>query len=1357
MKLHRTFLVGVFCLLTGSLACAQQTNNYVLRAVPAPKTVPLTGQLTHWDTSGKILICYDIKKLLPTHSVYAMAMYDRRYLYLAFVFRDPTPMINHIDPRIEPQNGWRSDAVQVRIKTDRILHITAWYYTDRKEPCMIIHYGMWNRSDPDYADLNDALAVGAKETFLKAADGKGYTQEMAIPWKLITRDGHPLKAGDTMRMGIEVFWGGPDGYTWPEHRYADLINPNDPQREFFWENPDAWGTVEFLGHGHLTPSPSVEQLSLVQKEFQLEYSTAGPVPIHYKLPYNAHVTLVIEKPDGTRVRNLISDYPRHAGANTDYWDGTDDNGHLVPPGTYIVRGLYHKPLDVLYEFAYGNPGNPEYLNSSGTGGWLSNEDDPFAVATDDQHIYVAANQAEGATAVLAINDSGQRVWGHGGISGGVMTRYGNYLYMVVGGSTYHPGVPDGEVDIERLDPNNGQFVPFPDGKGAHKIASIAVDPSQWPGFKPRPPEGVAVATHQFDATWCQRQPMGLAADQNNLYASLYYQNQIVVINPQTGDPIGQIPVPHPTGLATDRTGTLYAVSEKQVVRVNPHTGTLTPVITSNLDAPIGLAVDAQGNFYVSDWGAAMDVKVFSPNGTYLRTIGIPGGRPLNGSYNPNGFFRPWGVAIDHQNRLWVVEFDHTPRRVSVWDTQSGRLIHEYCGTTHYASDGAQINAANPREAFVLGNTCELDWQKGLWRVTGTLFRRTQPDALFTLGPQENFHSIQEVHLHNEDLLVFTGHFFYCVAKREKYGVRPLTAFGDVYSLYHNEAWPDLILRNLAPPNLLAQLEEQYPKAFNGLGAPYPDVALMLQASNNIKRYFLWIDSHGDGLVHPSDIHFYSKEELHGFDPGFGINEWEYAVAPNTLTVYLPSSSQEKGLPYLDVYKLQVVNWNDVGAPVYDFGKAVLIAHLPVNGYYDSFAWADAKGSILLGINPLTMLSATGKLLWTYPNPWPGVHGSHEAPGAKNGRIIGPLYVLGAASLPNIGEFFAMNGNLGERYLMTADGLYIGSLFQDCRSAPDTLPDTPERGMSINGCTAGGEPFGGSFFQNPLDGKFYIEGPVDSGRECSIVGKVVGLNSVRRIPDITLIFTVHQHQLAQKFLTQQAAQAAAAKTLYIASIPKPVFGLPNWDDFAWNDDRRVASWSFDAHHSAQATWTYDSKNLYLAFQVVDDTPMINNGDDIYRLFKTGDAIEFELRTRANDTTKGVIVGDLRLLLSVYHGKPVAVLYRYKALGAPHPMGFTSPLGTTHVDSVAVLPDAQVAVERYTGGYRLRAAIPLTDLGFSPQPGNTYLGDMGIVYSDPTGTIDTLRMYWANPVNAMVNDLSTEAQITPAAWGRFVVEK
>ena len=168
-------------------------------------------------------------------------------------------------------------------------------------------------------------------------------------------------------------------------------------------------------------------------------------------------------------------------------------------------------------------------------------------------------------------------------------------------------------------------------------------------------------------------------------------------------------------------------------------------------------------------------------------------------------------------------------------------------------------------------------------------------------------------------------------------------------------------------------------------------------------------------------------------------------------------------------------------------------------------------------------------------------------------------------------------------------------------------------------------------------------------------------------------------------------------------------------------------------------------------------MVNGGNDVRTLFKTGDAIEFELRTRPDNDDKQVIDGDLRCSSACSRRSRWRCSTATRFRARSNPVEFTSPVSTTRIDRVEVLADAQIAVDRSPAGYSVRAAVPLAALHFAPAVGKTYRGDIGIVYSDKTGAIDELHMYWANPVNGMVNDLSTEARITPATWGRFTVEE
>ena len=176
---------------------------------------------------------------------------------------------------------------------------------------------------------------------------------------------------------------------------------------------------------------------------------------------------------------------------------------------------------------------------------------------------------------------------------------------------------------------------------------------------------------------------------------------------------------------------------------------------------------------------------------------------------------------------------------------------------------------------------------------------------------------------------------------------------------------------------------------------------------------------------------------------------------------------------------------------------------------------------------------------------------------------------------------------------------------------------------------------------------------------------------------------------------------------------------------------------------------------MAFQVEDDTPMINGGDDVRQLFKSGDAAILELRTDPSQQDAQASEGDIRLLLSVYLDKPIALLYDYRNPATREPVEFTS-VQTTRIDRVEVIEDAAINIDRGPTGYTLRAALPLAALDdWKPTPGNTYPGDFGVVYSDRTGSTDVLRMYWSNTATGLVSDLSKEADIQPTRWGRFRV--
>ena len=70
----------------------------------------------------------------------------------------------------------------------------------------------------------------------------------------------------------------------------------------------------------------------------------GPVELAYSMPFDGFATLVLEDEAGRRVRNLIGMARRGKGRQTERWDGLDETGKLVTPGTYYFRGLAHQGI-----------------------------------------------------------------------------------------------------------------------------------------------------------------------------------------------------------------------------------------------------------------------------------------------------------------------------------------------------------------------------------------------------------------------------------------------------------------------------------------------------------------------------------------------------------------------------------------------------------------------------------------------------------------------------------------------------------------------------------------------------------------------------------------------------------------------------------------------------------------------------------------------------------------------------------------------------------------------------------------------------------------------------------------------------
>lgn len=152
-------------------------------------------------------------------------------------------------------------------------------------------------------------------------------------------------------------------------------------------------------------------------------ATAAPEPpqgftIRSSLPCAGEAALVIETQDGRRVRNLVAQVERPAGALAEPWDLRDDSGAYVPPGRYRMRGIIAPPLELLYQLTpYPNvdqlwPDRTPWLQGhSGPHGWLSDHSQIQAAATRGDRLYFGAPMAEAGVCLIECEPSGRKLWG----------------------------------------------------------------------------------------------------------------------------------------------------------------------------------------------------------------------------------------------------------------------------------------------------------------------------------------------------------------------------------------------------------------------------------------------------------------------------------------------------------------------------------------------------------------------------------------------------------------------------------------------------------------------------------------------------------------------------------------------------------------------------------------------------------------------------------------------------------------------------------------------------------------------------------------------------------------------------------
>ena len=748
-----------------------------------------------------------------------------------------------------------------------------------------------------------------------------------------------------------------------------------------------------------------------------------------------------------------------------WWDATDDlardvdaarhgvyhiPAQLVAPGTYRVRGLYHAGIDLRYEFPIYNAGNPAWSTADHTGGWLTNHTPPSSalfVPGDKAPggrplVYLGSYVSEGGDGLAWVDLEGRKQGGVGWVGGawtgapylardtGTQAMEGVFVYA---GSAW-----EGELRLTAVTRSGDKPVikySFPGGKDASALT-------------------------------------GLAVHNGLLACSLPKQNELLLVDAKAGKLLAAVLLSDPRGLAFDGQGRLLALAGKQLHRYRlpvvsgtlrvPMSGGTRSVpdklpapevlVAAGLQDPQHVALDAEGNLYISDRGNSHQVKVFDPAGKPLRVIGTPGA-PKAGPYNPLHMNNPNGLTIDSNGHLWVAETDFQPKRVSVW-TLDGRLVRAFYGPSEYGG-GGKLDPVDKTRFYFHGMEFQLDWQRGVDKLVRVFFRPGPGD----LSPPDGFgvNGQPETPIYRATAAGVSRYFTNC------YNSNP-TNGASVVMLWLDRQGIAVPVAALGRANDWGLLKTE---AFK---SRLPAGVELRNGAWSTDLIFAWSDRNGDGRVQPEEVTF-----LQASSGGL-------TVMPDLSVVV--SRVGSRAVRYVPQ------RFTAAGAPLYDLAAAETLvegAQAPTSSGGDQ-ALVDPGGWTILTVAPkpfapqsLGGVGAPGALgrgqpRWSYPDLWPGLHASHESPPPdRPGELIGTTRLLGGFVTPRAGDagpIWAVNGNQGNIYLFTADGLFVAELFHDVRRGRSWAMPVAQRGMRLNDLTLHDENFWPSITQT-ADGEIYL--------------------------------------------------------------------------------------------------------------------------------------------------------------------------------------------------------------------------------------------------------------------------------------------
>ncbi len=1100
-------------------------------------------------------------------------------------------------------------------------------------------------------------------------------------------------------------------------------------------------------------------------------------PIQVQVPGTGFLSLGIYNRQNTLIRSLLYAKSVKAGPLNLHWDATTDLGQPVTPGTYHVRGVWFpRPVSVKYIMKVGESGNPPYTLSDGLGGWGGCLGGPEAVCSNGRQVVGIFGCVESP-----LNTGVQRMNAAGKILGryytffpwdvrlaGALTQRHFYL-----ADTWFAGrrLVIGKYDI---DASRGKILAnIPVGNHFSKAGS-------WKG------------------TWiCDVE--GLAAYHGRLYLPVLLDNRLFVVNSHSGKILDEVTIPSPRGVAVHH-GKIFLLSGTSLVQLNADGAVVRTVIASGLEDPVGLAIDHTGNFYITDRsrlqlhkvllmqppadfdlpnrGGSQQVKVFSPQGQLLRTIGIKGGRPRNGLYNPAGLLDPRGICIGPGGNVWVASPAEDYQRISVWNRRTGLLEKEFFNTRISSGQGK----LSPSRKYMIfrhndyadspGVTAyRIHLKKGTWypawHYSMAIKQMTQPRVL--IGNNHIFGRLVKPFHDQVPYLSFAGGMVHAVNGRTY-------LCGGSFSIWilpQDHRYPHLV--SLVYMHRVSKLPHGRYKAHYLQG---PD------------GWFTWSDVHDNGKMSADGVRYTMDP------PGMAkiARPVSWQLQPDLSIIMLcpvnQGMSHGQWRPFKWVIKkLSPRKILPDGVPIYDWADVKTIVRLKVPSFVSGKgAWKGGASTELGELNT----RGGGYNLWSQPRMAPGVNlmlpgidgdgwwasrNWRNSPMRFNAAGIPAWLKLGrrASGLAKPGEmyypwtvetdingFCFVNDCISQTWVWTDTGLYIGHLYHDPRK------------QIRDGNSVFVESIGGYTYK--IDGKVYNF----MGDHGVFVHQV-------NLPHLTPI--------RGGSITITPAMAAQAKPWDPDGPPpgkRPVYvARAIWNFVAQRQAaaRHHGHGHFHTRHITidgkltPAEWggvkpmilklggkvvarvkvLFGAQNLYLAYDVKDPNGFKNAGTELPDCpFTSGSYVSFSIgRDWNHPNRKHNDAGDVRVILARITNGQKSFKYQmafwpiYKRQPS-HPQTISSPAASRHFDNIAPYPGLKWAYRLIPGGYTVEVKVPFRPLKIY-HPAQPVGFDVAVGFANKAGTVRQAAACWDGQTESMVVDRPSSAALLPQTWGTLVFER